>query len=171
MTKAYSHIIVLFIALLPLATHAQTMQFNMEIEPELSVEVLQDLNFGTVVTNSGTLSITKGDSRMGIFKMKALATQSAILRLQKPAWLTSEQTDVAIPLTLEAAYAAEQGNSDGAAPLLDGYLHISMNTPEQGSANNSVWQTGYIYIYGSLEVGDIPPGAYSAPLVLSVVYE
>jgi len=157
-------------------SQAQTMRFNMDIQPELSVEVLQDLNFGTVVTNSGTQQIGLGNPQMGIFKIRALAKQSAILSLQKPDRLTkpeSQDTTNTIPLNLDAAYAPEVGNYQDYLPFANDRLRITLSDDNDnpGNRDEQVWDTGYVFIFGTIDVGDISPGSYSGTLVLNVAYQ
>jgi len=157
---------------LPLAysSQAQTVRFNMDVQPELGVEVLQDLNFGTVVTNSGSHQIRLGNPQMGIFKIRALAAQSAILTLHKPDRLTppgEQDTTNTIPLNLDAAYAPEVTNYQDYMPFANNELHITLS----GDNDEQVWDTGYVYIFGNIDVGDIAPGSYSGTLVLNVVYQ
>ncbi len=156
---------------LPLAhsSQAQTVRFNMDVQPELGVEVLQDLNFGTVVTNSGTHQIRLGNPQMGIFKIRALAAQSAILTLHKPDRLSpsgDQDTTNTIPLNLDAAYAPDATNYQDYSPFANKELHINLS-----GDNEQVWDTGYVYIFGNIDVGDIAPGSYSGTLVLNVVYQ
>ena len=149
---------------------AQTVRFNMDVQPELGVEVLQDLNFGTVVTNSGTHQIRLGNPQMGIFKIRALAAQSAILTLHKPDRLTpsgEQDTTNTIPLNLDAAYAPEATNYQDYLPFANEELKITLS----GNNDEQVWDTGYVYIFGNIEVGDIAPGSYSGTFVLNVVYQ
>ena len=151
-------------------TTAQTVNFNLDVQPELGVEVLQDLNFGTVVSNSGTHQIGLGNPQMGIFKIRALATQSAILTLQKPdrlAQSTGQDTTNTIPLTLDAAYSPEASNYQDYMPFAHNELQITLS----GENDEQVWETGYVYIFGNIDVGDITPGSYSGTLVLNVAYQ
>ena len=167
-----SRIFICFLAywgLIFATAEAQTVRFNMDVQPELGVEVLQDLNFGTVVTNSGTHQIGLGNPQMGIFKIRALAAQSAILTLQKPKRLTpsnDQDTTNTIPLTLDAAYSPEASNYQDYLPFANEELRITLD-----SDNEQVWDTGYVYIFGNIDVGDISPGSYSGTLVLNVVYQ
>ncbi|MDZ7657751.1 hypothetical protein [Fodinibius sp.] len=106
---------------------------------------------------------------MGIFKIRALAAQSAILSLQKPDRLTpsaGQDTTNTIPLTLDAAYSPEASNYQDYMPFANEELRITL-----GSDNEQVWDTGYVYIFGNIDVGNVTPGAYSGTLVLNVVYQ
>jgi hypothetical protein len=142
----------------------------MDVQPELGVEVLQDLNFGTVVTNSGTHQIGLGNPQMGIFKIRALAEQSAILTLQKPDRLMhpdDQDTTNTVALNLDAAYAPRLTNYQDYLPFAHNELRITLG----GENDEQVWDAGYVYIFGNIDVGDIAPGTYSGTLVLNVVYQ
>jgi hypothetical protein len=169
-TISFLSTVMILLSLFPFHGQAQTVHFNMDVQPELGVEVLQDLNFGTVVTNSGTHQIGLGNPQMGIFKIRALAAQSAILTLQKPDRLTpsaNQDTTNSIPLNLDAAYSPEATNYQDYLPFANNELQIILS----GENDEQVWDTGYVYIFGNIDVGDIAPGSYSGTLVLNVVYQ
>lgn len=151
-------------------TTAQTVHFNMDVQTELGVEVLEDLNFGTVISNSGTNQIALGNSQMGIFKIRALAAQSAILSLQKPKRLTpsaGQDTASTVPVNLDAAYSPQAGNYQDVLPFANNMLQITLS----GENDEQVWDTGYVYIFGNIDVGDISAGSYSGTLVLNIAYQ
>ncbi|WP_249066950.1 hypothetical protein [Halalkalibaculum roseum] len=151
---------------------AQTVQFSMNVQPELGIEVLQDLNFGTVISNSGTVGISLGESRMGIFKLKALAAQSAVLSIQKPEFLKSEVSNSKenIPVTIEAAYAKTPTEFKEVLHFRDNLLQITLGEDNPSNLSPS-WETGYVYIYGDVIVGPVAEGSYSGTLTLNVTYQ
>ena len=153
-----------------LPARGQTVRFNMEVQPELGVEVLQDLDFGTVVSNSGRQQIELGEVRMGVFKIKALATQSAVLSLQKPDTLMGGQNGGHIPISIEAAYASEPRNYTNIQSFTNNQLRVTLGDGN-GRAESPNWENGYVYIYGSITVGEVPQGDYSGTLVLNVTYQ
>jgi len=153
---------------------AQTVRFNMDVQPELGVEVLQDLNFGTVVTNSGRQQVALGAPQMGIFKIRAFATQNAILTLHKPEQLRrSAQADTAsgVPVSLDAAYSSDPDSYRNVLPFANNTLKVSLGKENITPGSAESWQTGYVFIFGNVYIGDIEPGSYSGTLVLNVVYE
>jgi hypothetical protein len=169
-------ITIISIAVVSLPSKSQTVRFNMEVQPELEVEVLQDLNFGTVVSNSGISQIELGNPQMGIFKIRALATQSAILTLQKPDRLTQsagQDTSNTVSLNLDAAYSPQASNYQDLLPFGNDMLQVTLSGDDEAPGNNEeqVWDTGYVFIFGNIDVGDIAPGAYSGTLVLNVAYQ
>lgn len=152
-------------------THAQTLRFEMDIQPELSIEVLQNLNFGTVVAGSGTHRIPLGNANMGVFEIRALATQRALLTLAPPDSLSLERnvTQPAIPIKVDAAFSTRASHAS-TTPFQNNSLWVTLQ-PEESNGDEYGWETGYVYITGQIEVGDIPAGSYSGTLVLSVEYQ
>lgn len=173
--KLYKNIIliaILMIGCLANSSLSQTVQFSMDVQPELGIEVLQDLNFGTVVANSGTQRIGLGDLQMGIFKIKALAAQSALLQIENPDHLISESPGDTkkIPLRIYAAYSDGPANYDDILSFKDNSLRISLGS-EDISSLSPTWESGYIFIYGDIEVGEVSEGSYSGTLTLNVTYQ
>src|SRR6056297_2874843 len=154
------------------SSFAQTLRFSMDVQPELGIEVLQDLNFGTVITNSGTQRISMGESRMGIFKIKALAAQNALLTIQNPDYLNSEDANNGdkIPVSINAAYSSSPAEYTDILHFKDNTLQISLGQDDPSSLSPS-WETGYVFIYGDIEVGSVSKGSYSGTLVLNVTYQ
>lgn len=178
MTKSLLHNIIglltsLVFLCLPAAANSQTVQFSMKVQPELEVEVLQNLNFGTVVTNSGVQRVNMGDSGMGVFKIKALATQHALLVLHAPDSLTISEPNqkTGIPFNVYAAYSASRGNYNGAEIFKDRSVWISFGSGGLQDIDAPEWEEGYVYIFGDIEIGNISQGIYSGTLTLSVEYQ
>lgn len=167
-------VLLAFLLLIGLSdtTQSQTVQFSMDVEPELGIEVLQDLNFGTVIANSGRQRISLGDARMGIFKIKALAAQNALLTLSKPESLSADQGNGQneIPINIQAAYSNRPTGFINVEHFNDNTLRISLG-PGNADALSPSWETGYVLIYGDIEVGDITGGSYSGTLLLNVTYQ
>lgn len=150
----------------------QTVQFSMEVQPELSIEVLQSLNFGTIISNSGTQQINLGDRQMGIFEIKALSAQSALLTIEHPEYLTSSipNNNQQIPIEVSAAYSAKPYEYNTTRSFSGNNLWVSLSSENQTSSAPT-WENGYVYIYGLINVGEVPVGPYSGTLVLNVVYQ
>lgn len=153
---------------------AQFINLQLRVEPELSATVEQNLDFGTQVTNSGRTAIQLGDINMGVFSIRAFHTQNLYLTLQYPDELVSENPDIddQIPLDLEMAYNNTGANNSANATILDnnnGLVSIHQRT--RAEFDEEIWKEMYIYVYGAIEVGNIPNGTYSGDIVLSVDYD
>ena len=153
-------------------SYSQTVQFSMDIKPELDIEVLQDLSFGTVVTNSGQQQVALGNPQMGIFKIKALAAQSALITLQKPEYLSFQNSDAddKIPVSLNAAYSRRPTGYSDILQFNDNSLGISLGE-ENRATLSPTWESGYVFIYGNIYVGEVSEGSYSGTLILNITYQ
>ncbi|MAL16722.1 MAG: hypothetical protein CL670_08890 [Balneola sp.] len=173
MTKRFVSIFLFALSLSPIA-HAQYINLQLKIEPELSATIEQDLNFGTQVTNSGRTEIQLGDVNMGVFSIKAFHTQNVYLNLHYPNALSNDNPaiDSDIPLELNLAYnntGTNNANNSNPVPSNGGFISIHEYTALE--SRNDVWKQMYLYVYGAIEIGNIPNGVYTGDIVLSVDYD
>lgn len=174
MTNKILLISVIIFFLFPVYSSAQFINLQLRVEPELTATVERSLDFGTQITNSGRTEVLLGDANMGIFKIQAFYTQNIYLDLNYPDALTNTNPTVnaSIPLQLDLAYNNTGGNSVGNAiplPANNGLVSIYENTQEE--FDNEIWKEMYIFVYGAIEVGNIPNGTYTGNIVLSVDYD
>lgn len=154
--------------LLPASVSGQFLNIQIDIEPEVDTRVEQSLDFGEIITGEGLQQIPLGSRHMGIFHIRALRTQRLLVSLDADTELTHESSNTSIPIELYANYT-----NDG----VDNY----QNSVEMGStletivieAQNpeSTWSSMYIYIYGNIDMGNVPMGVYRGEVVLTVIYE
>ena len=173
MTKRFIYILLLFISLSPL-TQAQFINLQLKIEPELSTTVEQDLDFGILVSNSGRTEIQLGDVNMGVFSIRAFHTQNVYLDLQYPEVLRNENPAISeeIPLQLSMSYNnTGNNNAINSTPLTQNNGLVSIHENTELENQNDIWKQMYIYVYGAIEVGNIPNGVYSGEIVLLVDYD
>ncbi|MGN8226833.1 hypothetical protein [Gracilimonas sp. BCB1] len=173
MIKAIFHTIA-FSLLFGLHAEAQFINLQLKVEPELSATVEQNLDFGTLISNTGRTEIQLGDVNMGVFSIRAFHTQNVYINLQYPAVLTHNQTGIneEIPLTLNMSYNNTGTNSISSStsiPASGRMVSIHDNTNLINP--NEIWKRLYIYVYGSIEVGNIPNGIYTGEVILSVDYD
>jgi len=177
MTIKARHIVPLIILLAGWTMQTETAQaqyihFSMTVRPELSTDVIQNLDFGTYTINSGVQSIEKGNPNMGIFQIRALGNQSLIVTLNAPDFLRHEDRsiDSRIPLRLQASYT-NNGIRDveRSKRMVDNqaWFPIGDRRPNGSSWR---WETAYIFIYGQVEIGKVVQGDYVGQLVLNVEY-
>lgn len=154
--------------------NAQFINLQIKVEPELSIEVDQSLNFGNIVSNSGQQFINLGDVNMGVFNIKAIYTQSMFIELNTPEALLSDNPDVddEIPIDLSVAFN-NTGINDASNSILlaNNQGYISVYNESTGSQPSNIWQHLYLYVYGSIYVGDIPNGDYSGEILLQIDYQ
>ena len=153
---------------LPLPLKGQFIDLNLEIEPEVKAETLRPLEFGVLATNTGRHSIDLGDINMGIFGITALEGQELLVSLQKPKSLTNTDPSIVqtIPLQLFARYGFSYNGSQNST-LLSGPTNNIYMEEDPGLGP---WNTMYIFIYGDVDIGNIPNGIYDSQIVLNVEY-
>lgn len=165
--------VIALITMLPVTLNAQFVNLRLKIEPELSTKVEQDLNFGTLISNSGLTEIQLGDLNVGVFSIRAYHTQNVFMNLSFPSALKSTSTDVTeqIPIDLKINYN-NSGENDplSSYPLQDNQGFISIYENDALGNETQIWRQMYIYVYGTLDIGNVPDGVYTAEVTLSIDY-
>lgn len=154
--------------LTPDQAHGQFIDLQLDIDSELTATTEKPLEFGTLTTNSGRRMIELGSVNMGIFSITGLEQQMLLVTLNKPNALRHDNPAVKeiIPLELFARYGYSAQNYQDSIPLPEASSSIKMESnPEPGP-----WNTIYIFMYGAVDIGDVPDGSYANQIVLSVEY-
>lgn len=149
-------------------TAAQFIDLRLDVDSELTASTEQPLDFGTLTTNSGRRMIDLGSMNMGVFSITALENQLLLVTLNKPDVLQHDNPAIkdTIPLNLFARYGFSYENYQGSTSLPEETNYIKVETnPELGP-----WNTVYIFMYGSINIGNVPDGVYSNEVVLNVEY-
>lgn len=163
-------------SMLPNTSEGQFMRLTFEIESELEAKEVQPFKFGEVVPNAGRISIPKGDPNMGTYAITGLQNQTIELTMDIPDYLEL-QIDTTIyraPLELEIAYAnRNENNIDHAVPVSGSHIRfpLRMDAPPLSPDQPAPSATAFLYIYGDIEIGDVPAGVYEAELFLSIEYD
>lgn len=153
---------------------AQFINLQLKIEPELSATVEQELDFGTQITNSGRKEISIGDVNMGVFSIRAYYTQNVYLSLRFPDALRHSNPAIReiIPLELSLAYNNSGTNRPSESiPLTANNGLVSVHEKTELESRNDIWKELFLYIYGYIDVGNIPNGEYTGDIVLSIDYD
>lgn len=148
--------------------HAQFIDLRLNIDPKVTAQTEQPLNFGTMLTNSGRTMIELGSINMGIFSITALENQLLLVTLDKPTNLRHENPDIedVIPLELFSRYGFSAENYNNSSPLPEASSSIMVEpNPKPGP-----WNSIYIFMYGAIDIGNVADGTYSNQIVLSVEY-
>jgi len=151
-----------------LPSYAQFIDLNLNIDSKLTASTEQPLDFGTLTTNSGRQAIDLGSLKMGIFSITALEHELLLVNLDKPRELHNENNAVkaTIPIRLFSRYGYSSRKYRDSYPLSETTNTIKVQpNPDPGP-----WNTIYIFMYGSINIGDIPDGVYSNNIVLDVEY-
>lgn len=149
-------------------SHAQFLDLQLEIEPKVSAETLQQLNFGTLAANTGRQSIVLGDANMGVFSITALEDQVLLFSLQTPQHLIHDNPgiDDTIPLNLSMHYGYTLNNPQNSQILPHTLTAVEVENSDSGGP----WSSIYLFIFGSVDIGDVADGFYRSQIVLNVEY-
>lgn len=151
---------------------AQFINIQIELEPELETRVLSKLNFGDIIINSGSKNINLGDPSMGVFSITAINSQIIRFNLESPKTLKHLNPDIktTIGIDLSASYNNSGVNDPrNSTPFSEGNVYLQVN--KNARRDLFEWQTVYVYIYGFIDVGNVPLGVYEGQLRLQIDYE
>ena len=153
------------------------MRLTFEIETELEAQEENPLYFGEVIPNAGNVRIPLGHIDMGVFSIRGPQNMDVNVTLDIPEYLVmdDDEAEFRIPMNLELAYAnVNENNTDHAVLVPSGHLRfpILADAPTRQRPDQPVpAATAYIFVFGEIDVGDIPTGTYNAQVVMSVEYE
>ena len=161
----------------------QTIQFSLHVSSSIDATKDQDMDFQSVIAGSGLHQINLGDSGMGVFAITGDADLDVLVTVTPPSNLahTGASSDV-IPFTLNFAYANRGANDvNQAVQVVGTSARFPIKARQSGppgtpptprtSAFTATQETAYIYVYGTLNVGNIDAGNYSGTVDLTVTYD
>lgn len=154
--------------------NAQFINLQIRIEPEITAKVEQNLNFGQLVIGSGTKYIGLGDLNMGVFSIRALYTQSIFLSMSTSNALvhTNPLIDDEIPMDLRIAYNnTGDNNANRSIELTNDLLYLQIYENQINPNPQTVWQELYLYVYGTIEIGEVSTGEYATDLTMIIQYD
>lgn len=151
---------------------AQFLNIQLDVEPEVDTMIEQSLNFGQVVSNTGEVNIGLGDTNMGIFRVSALRSQKLLITVEHSNELrsVSNSNNATIPFDIEAAYT-NFGVNDyrQSTPFTSVIEEVLIEGPPINPT--ATWSSAYVYIYGSIDIGNIPSDIYTGEVQITIVYE
>lgn len=159
---------ILGLLLQPLPGQAQFIDLRLDIDSELTATTEQPLDFGTLPTNGGRQYIEMGSLKMGIFSITALENQLLLVDLHIPKVLrhNNPAIDDVVPVELFARYGYSSQHYQTSVPLPANTSDIKVEAnPDPGP-----WNSIFIFIYGAVNVGNVPDGMYANEIVLNVEY-
>lgn len=183
------YIIILLFCLISSTSilEAQEVRFSDYDSYYLAVDALpgyETLGFGQIITGSGAVSVNLGDPGMAILTLDGVTYLDVIVTITKPNALLPQDAGISddIPLTnLEAAYA-NKGTDDYTQAIFFNALQARFPilgrqnlapgpppTPPHEGFTPPV-STAYIYLWGTINVGNIAAGTYSNYIDITVEY-
>lgn len=154
--------------------NAQFINLQIRIEPEITAKVEQNLNFGELVIGSGTKNIGLGDLNMGVFSIRALYTQSIYLSMSTSNALvhTNPLINDEIPIELRIAYNnTGDNNANRSIELTDDLIYLPVYEDLVNPNPQTVWQELYLYVFGTIEVGQVATGEYATDITMIIQYD
>ena len=153
----------------------------------------EDLDFGAVIQNEGLKTINLIDSK--VLMIEGVKYLDVIIDVSADNYLYLDG-DIAcngsnsncIPFTLQAAYANRGSNDTNEAVLMQVASNVASAqfpieargnrppgpppTPVYEGYNPALYnETAYVYIFGSLNIGNVDAGNYSGEITITVSYD
>lgn len=195
--KLIKVLLVLCVIGLPISVFSQEINFG-QYSSLYSMTLTEitpgsDIEFGMVMQNEGLKNISLLNAKQ--FSLEGVKYLDVIVDITADNYLLlngdlSCETDPTcrIPFTLQAAYANRGNNDTNQAKQMSVLSNIASAqfpilqrgsgppspppTPVfEGYNPNLYLETAYIYIYGSISVGNIDAGSYSANINISISYD
>lgn len=153
----------------------------------------EDLDFGLLIQNEGLVTLPIAESK--VLTIEAVKYLDVIVDITADDYLLlngnlscATDPNCRIPYTLQASYANAGTNSFSQAKNITVVSNVASTqfqvlrrtsgppqpppTPVYEGYNPSLFlETAYIYIYGSLNVGNITAGSYTGDITLTVNYD
>ncbi|MEX1010542.1 MAG: hypothetical protein WDZ29_00620 [Balneolaceae bacterium] len=150
----------------------QFLTVEIEVPSEVNATVESNLSFGSVVAGNGISRVELGDMGMGVFGINGLTGQRLHFTLNLPERLTATDPAITatIPIRMEAALV-DFGVNDYrlARPFTLPTEDVTIQPPPNAPGQN--WSSVFLYLYGEVEVGNIPNATYSGEIVLDILYD
>lgn len=176
--------LILGLTILATASPAQEINFGKYADDDIVITQLTpptNLDFGFVLSNQGLVQINLGDPEMVVFSIEGNAQLDVFVSITAPPDLVLDAGNK-IPYTLQAAYANRGDNDISEAVIMSGNsVRFPLKKREQGPARppptprhegyTPPRATAYLYIYGSINVGDVAAGTYTGTIDIIVDYE
>lgn len=173
MTTFRAFIVILIMLYMPVKqVFGQFIDLELNLETQVEATVEQSMHFGQTIIGSGLQSIPMGSPNMGVFQIRALRNQTLLISVEFDDELVHQnpQIDARIPLTLFATYTSRGINDYRNSVAFDSNLEtVIVSSPENNP--DAQWSSIFIYVFGDINVGNVPLGVYTGEVILSIIYE
>lgn len=167
-TKNSLFILFFLLLALPNVLQGQFIDLQLDVKVESTVSTEKSLNFGTFTANAGRKNIILGDTNMGVFSISVLEYQQLLISYHKPEALVHSNPGIkeTLPVELLIDYGYSQDDYKNTNQLSESLNLISVQeNPDPGP-----WNKLYIFIYGYMNIGNIPAGVYKNDIILNIEY-
>ncbi len=144
----------------------KTSTISIGVAEALTLYVNRNLSFGTVVAGTGTKTVVANSAGAAKLTVSGHKNRNVYVTLTPPAFL-SDGTD-RITYSASASYnssADDPSTSTAWASASGRQAAMQLSANSRGSTAEA-----FIYLYGSIDVGNVPAGNYSGTYVVSVSY-
>jgi hypothetical protein len=153
--------------------HGQFITFSLEIEPEMAASEVSGLDFRAGTRRGPYRVVDLGQPGTGVFRISTAADASLLVRVSLPDRLISAD-GYEMRAILEAAFASRSRNDPREAvgvPVEGLYTHL-MPAQQPGGRRTVAagYRSGFLYIFGGLEIDDIVTNLYLGAIVVAVEY-
>jgi hypothetical protein len=161
----------------PLAaqTGTRTMTTNLvaAVVNGLTVLVDRNLDYGTVIANSGSYAVNPTSANVGKVRIYAEKARSVITRLTTGpspdgSYLLHTDGTHQLPWNFQASYNTTADNGATSTPFTGTAPYTASLKPMVGAGNT---RFAYIYLYGSINTAGVTTyGTYQGVVTISVTY-
>jgi len=160
----------------------QIINFSVYVESMLDATMESGVAFPDVDAGDGQVFINPGDGGMGVFSVSGNEELDIMVTLNAPLVLTNlTKPSNTMDFDLKFAYANTGVNDINVAKVVNGAsVRFQLRERESGPAAPPPTPpsgthipnitTAYIYLYGSITVGNIASGDYSGNVELTIEY-
>lgn len=188
-------LVVVFSSIIPI--YAQEIDFG-SYSNKYSISVFElnaaeDLSFGTIIQNEGLVQVELSEAK--VLEIEGVKYLDVMVDIIADEYLvpsdnpTCDVNECGIPFTLQAAYANRGENNVSHAQLLNNtgtnmlsayFPILSQNNQPPGPPPSPDYEgydptqfheTAYLYLYGSISVGNVSAGSYSASITITINYD
>jgi len=185
--------VILFITIIP-QVQAQFVRVRVKIPPKSTFYNMTMPTFGNLFADAGWVSISPGDPRIGSFSISNFENVQVMVGIVAPGALVMDEQNQ-LPLQIEAGWLNDGTNRPDEAVQFDAlaqnrklslpaavgssmlfrgdYATFNLrNTANitRNSANKELL-TAWVYLFGSIYVGDVKPGIYKGEIFITTEYE
>lgn len=147
---------------------SQTAALTIQVSVASGLTVLRDrdLNFGQVAANTGLNAVTLASANVGKLHIYGGQNRAVNVTLTPPAQLRNGGS--VIPYTWQASYNEQL--DDPAAGTTQSFAAPTATFRLRNTSPTGNYGQAFLWLYGSIVVGGVPPGLYTGTMTVSAAY-
>ena len=164
-------LILLILAICP--AQGQFLRLTLDVETEHGARDVNNLSFGVMAP--GTHELNLGDDGIGVYSLSGYPNNFLNVSIQPPEYLQHTDPGIADRLIIEVASAyANQGenNRRDAISMVDNRGRFPVRSEKSAKADRRpVLELCWLYIYGTIHIGNTAAGLYEGEVIIKIEYE